>query len=187
MSAERKLMKGNEAIVYGAISAGLDTYFGYPITPQNEIPEMMSGLLPELGKAFVQAESEVASINMVLGAAASGKKTMTSSSGPGFSLMQEGMSYLAGSELTGVVVNQSRGGPGLGDIYTTQGDYFQATKGGGHGDYRLIVLAPSNCQDAYDFTQKSFYLSFNYRNPVLILGDSMIGQPNEHDTQSVVE
>ena len=170
------LMKGNEAIAEAAIRAGCDAYFGYPITPQTELLEYMSKRMPELGRAFVQGESEVASINMVLGAVATGKRAMTSSSSPGISLKQEGISYLAGNELPAVVVNIMRGGPGLGNVQPSQADYFQATKGGGHGDYYPIVLAPSTVQEAIDFTILAFDLADKYRNPAMILGDGSIGQ-----------
>ena len=176
---ERELVKGNEAQAMGAIDAGCLLYFGYPITPQNEIPEYLSKHLPRLGGEFIQAESEVASINMLLGASAAGVRAMTSSSSPGISLMQEGISYMAGSELPAVIVNMSRSGPGLGGIAPSQGDYFQATRGGGHGDYRMIVLAPSSVQEMYDLTLRAFDLADTYRNPVLILGDSLIGQMKE--------
>jgi 2-oxoglutarate ferredoxin oxidoreductase subunit alpha len=176
---EKELIKGNEAVAMAAIDAGCLLYFGYPITPQNEIPEYLSKHLPKLGGEFIQAESEVASINMLLGAAAAGVRAMTSSSSPGISLMQEGISYMAGSELPAVVVNMSRSGPGLGGIAPSQGDYFQATRGGGHGDYRMIVLAPSSVQETYDLTLRAFDLADRYRNPVLILGDSLIGQMKE--------
>jgi len=176
---ERKLVKGNEAQAMGAIDAGCLLYFGYPITPQNEIPEYLSKHLPRLGGEFIQAESEIASINMLLGASAAGVRAMTSSSSPGISLMQEGISYMAGSELPAVIVNMSRSGPGLGGIAPSQGDYFQATRGGGHGDYRMIVLAPSSVQEMYDLTLRAFDLADTYRNPVLILGDSLIGQMKE--------
>jgi 2-oxoglutarate ferredoxin oxidoreductase subunit alpha len=176
---ERQLVRGNEAQAMGAIDAGCLLYFGYPITPQNEIPEYLSRHLPRLGGEFIQAESEVASINMLLGASAAGVRAMTSSSSPGISLMQEGISYMAGSELPAVIVNMSRSGPGLGGIAPSQGDYFQATRGGGHGDYRVIVLAPSSVQEIYDLTIKAFDLADTYRNPVLILGDSLIGQMKE--------
>ncbi len=172
----RVLMKGNEAIAEAAIRAGCDAYFGYPITPQTELLEYMSKRMPELGRAFVQGESEVASVNMVLGAAAAGKRAMTSSSSPGVSLKQEGISYLAGTELPAVVVNIMRGGPGLGNVQPSQSDYFQATKGGGHGDYFPIVLAPSTVQEAIDFTILAFELADKYRNPAMILGDGSIGQ-----------
>jgi len=176
---ERELVKGNEAQAMGAIDAGCLLYFGYPITPQNEIPEYLSKHLPRLGGEFIQAESEIASINMLLGASAAGIRAMTSSSSPGISLMQEGISYMAGSELPAVIVNMSRSGPGLGGIAPSQGDYFQATRGGGHGDYRMIVLAPSSVQEMYDLTLRAFDLADTYRNPVLILGDSLIGQMKE--------
>ena len=176
---ERELVKGNEAVAMAAIDAGCLLYFGYPITPQNDIPEYLSRHLPKLGGEFIQAESEVASINMLLGASAAGIRAMTSSSSPGISLMQEGISYLAGSELPAVIINMSRSGPGLGGIAPSQGDYFQATRGGGHGDYRMIVLAPSSIQELYDLTLKAFDLADRYRNPVLILGDSLIGQMKE--------
>lgn len=179
MSDVYKLIKGNEAVVYGAMAAKVQCYFGYPITPQNEIPELLSALLPEHGGQFVPAESEIGAINMLLGAGSCGVRAMVSSSGPGISLMQEGISFMAGSELPGVIVNMSRGGPGLGDIGPTQGDYFQATRGGGHGDYRTLVLAPSTCQECYDMTKDAFRLAFLYRNPVLILGDAMVGQLKE--------
>ena len=172
-------IKGNEAIARGALDAGLKCYFGYPITPQNDIPEFLSKALPENGGQFVQAESEVASANMLLGAASCGIRAMTTSSSPGISLMQEAISYMAGSELPGVVVNMNRGGPGLGDIGPSQGDYFQAVKGGGHGDYKLLVLAPSSCQECYDLMFKAFDLGFKYRNPVMVLGDAIVGQMKE--------
>ena len=172
----RVLMKGNEAIAEAAIRAGCDAYFGYPITPQTELLEYMSKRMPELGRIFVQGESEIASVNMVLGAAAAGKRAMTSSSSPGISLKQEGISYLAGTELPAVVVNIMRGGPGLGNVQPSQSDYFQATKGGGHGDYFPIVLAPSTVQEAIDFTILAFELADKYRNPAMILGDGSIGQ-----------
>ena len=170
------LMKGNEAIAEAAIRAGCDAYFGYPITPQTELLEYMSKRMPELGRVFVQGESELASVNMVLGAAAAGKRAMTSSSSPGVSLKQEGVSYLAGTELPAVVVNIMRGGPGLGNVQPSQSDYFQATKGGGHGDYFPIVLAPSTVQEAIDLTILAFELADKYRNPAMILGDGSIGQ-----------
>jgi 2-oxoglutarate ferredoxin oxidoreductase subunit alpha len=176
MSMARVLMKGNEAIAEAAIRAGCDAYFGYPITPQTELLEYMSKRMPELGRVFVQGESEIASVNMVLGAAAAGKRAMTSSSSPGVSLKQEGISFLAGTELPAVVVNIMRGGPGLGNVQPSQADYFQATKGGGHGDYFPIVLAPSTVQEAVDFTILAFELADKYRNPAMILGDGSIGQ-----------
>lgn len=175
----RVLMKGNEAFGEGAIRAGCDAYFGYPITPQTELLEFMSRRMPELGRAFVQAESEVAAINMVLGAAAAGARAMTSSSSPGISLKQEGISYLAGMELPAVIVNVMRGGPGLGNIAPSQGDYFQATKGGGHGIYHQIVLAPASVQEAMDLTALAFDLAEQYRTPVMVLADGVIGQTME--------
>jgi 2-oxoglutarate ferredoxin oxidoreductase subunit alpha len=176
---ERILAKGNEAIAMAAIDSGCLLYFGYPITPQNDIPEFLSKHLPALGGEFIQAESEIASINLLLGASATGARAMTSSSSPGISLMQEGISYMAGSELPGLIVNISRSGPGLGGISPSQGDYFQATRGGGHGDYRMIVLAPSSVQEMYDLTCLAFDLSDKYRNPAMILGDALIGQMKE--------
>jgi 2-oxoglutarate ferredoxin oxidoreductase subunit alpha len=176
---ERILTRGNEAIAYGAVDAGCRCYFGYPITPQNEIPEMLSSLLPGAGGQFVQAESEIGAINMVLGAGACGIPAMTSSSSPGISLMQEGLSYMACSMLPGVIVNMQRGGPGLGGIGPSQGDYFQAVKGGGHGDHRNLVLAPSSCQECYDMMFDAFRLAFKYRNPVMVLGDAMVAQMKE--------
>jgi len=172
----RKLMKGNEAIAAAAISAGCRYYFGYPITPQNEVMEYLVRELPKVGGVCLQAESEVAAINMVYGAAGSGARVLTSSSSPGISLMQEGISYIAGAELPCVLVNIMRAGPGLGGVQPAQADYFQATKGGGHGDYRLIVLAPANLQEAADLTQLAFDLADRYRNPVMVLADGMIGQ-----------
>jgi 2-oxoglutarate/2-oxoacid ferredoxin oxidoreductase subunit alpha len=176
---ERVFVKGNEAICLGALAAGCRCFFGYPITPQNDIPEYLSKALPAAGGEFVQAESEVAAANMLLGAAACGVRAMTSSSSPGVSLKQEAISYMAGSELPGVIVNISRGGPGLGDIGPAQGDYFQSTRGGGHGDYRTLVLGPATCQEAYDHTILAFDLAYKYRNPVLILGDAIMGQMKE--------
>jgi 2-oxoglutarate ferredoxin oxidoreductase subunit alpha len=176
---EKILVKGNEAIAMAAIDAGCLLYFGYPITPQNDIPEYLSKHLPALGGAFIQAESEIASINLLLGASATGTRAMTSSSSPGISLMQEGISYMAGSELPAVIINISRSGPGLGGISPSQGDYFQATRGGGHGDYRTIVLAPSAVQEMYDLTFLAFDLADKYRNPAMILGDALIGQMKE--------
>ena len=175
----KKLMKGNEAIAEAAIKAGCRFFFGYPITPQNEIPEYMSRRMPQIGGTFVQAESEVAAINMVYGAAGAGARAMTSSSSPGISLKQEGISYIACAELPAVIVNMVRTGPGLGGILPSQGDYFQATNGGGHGDYHLIVLAPSSIQEAADLIMDGFDLADLYRNPVMILGDGMIGQMME--------
>jgi 2-oxoglutarate ferredoxin oxidoreductase subunit alpha len=178
---ELRLMKGNEAIGEAAIRAGVDGYFGYPITPQSEIIEYLMAEKPHerTGMVVLQAESELASINMVYGAAATGKKVMTTSSSPGISLMMEGLSYCAGAELPCVVVNVVRGGPGLGTIQPSQADYFQATKGGGHGDYRLIVLAPASVQEMSDFVKLAFNLAFKYRNPVMILSDGAIGQMME--------
>ena len=176
---ETALVKGNEAIAMGAIEAGCRFYFGYPITPQNDIPEYMAKHLPDVGGTFIQAESEIASINMLLGAGAAGARAMTSSSSPGISLKQEGISYLCASQIPGVIVNMSRSGPGLGGISPSQGDYFQATRGGGHGDYRTIVLAPHSIQENYDLTVKAFDLADKYRNPVMILGDSLLGQMKE--------
>lgn len=175
----RKLMKGCEAIGEAAIRAGCRLFFGYPITPQNEIPEYMSRRLPEVGGTFVQAESEVAASNMLYGAAGTGERVMTSSSSPGISLMMEGLSYIAASELPVVVINIMRGGPGLGGILPSQGDYLQATKGGGHGDYRCLVLAPWSVQEAADLVQDAFDLADYYRNPVIVLGDGLIGQMME--------
>jgi len=181
MAKKRKmlLVKGNEAIAMGAIEAGCRFYFGYPITPQNDIPEYLSAHLPAVGGTFIQAESEIASINMLLGAGATGARAMTSSSSPGISLKQEGLSYMAGSEIPGVVVNMSRSGPGLGGIHPSQGDYFQATRGGGHGDYRTIVLAPDSIQECYELTMSAFDLADKYRNPVVILGDAILGNMKE--------
>ncbi len=169
-------MKGNEALAEAAIQAGCKFYAGYPITPQNEIPEYMSRTLPNRGGTFIQAESEVAAINMVFGASACGARAMTSSSSPGISLKQEGISFLAGAELPAVIVNMQRGGPGLGNISASQADYFQAVKGGGHGDYRQFVLAPFNLQEIWDLTMLAFDKADEYRNPVMILGDSILGQ-----------
>jgi 2-oxoglutarate ferredoxin oxidoreductase subunit alpha len=175
----KKLMKGSEAIGEAAVQAGCRLFFGYPITPQNEIPEYLSHRLPQVGGTFVQAESEVAASNMLYGAAGSGERVFTSSSSPGISLMQEAISYIAGSELPCVIVNIMRAGPGLGGILPSQSDYFQATKGGGHGDYRLLVLAPWSVQEAADLVQDAFDLADYYRNPVMILGDGLIGQMME--------
>ncbi len=175
----KKLMKGNEAIAEAAVQAGCKFFFGYPITPQNEIPEYMSRRLPEVGGCFLQAESEVAAINMVYGAGGAGARVMTSSSSPGISLKQEGISYIAGAEVPCVIVNIMRGGPGLGGIQPAQSDYYQATRGGGHGDYRMCVLAPSSVQEAVDLTKNAFTIADRYRSPVLVLGDGMIGQMME--------
>ncbi|MHC4717535.1 MAG: 3-methyl-2-oxobutanoate dehydrogenase subunit VorB [Planctomycetota bacterium] len=177
--AERVLMNGNEALAEGAIRGGCDCYFGYPITPQNELTAHMAEHMPRLGRAFVQAESEVAAINMVYGAAAAGTRAMTSSSSPGMSLKQEGISYIAGAELPALIVNIQRGGPGLGNIDPSQADYFQATRGGGHGDYRCIVLAPGSVQEMHDFAAEAFDLADKYRNPVVILADGQLGQMME--------
>lgn len=176
---ERVLMKGNEAIAEAAIRAGVQSYFGYPITPQNELIAYMSLHLPARGRTFIQAESELAAINMVYGSAAAGMRTMTSSSGPGISLKQEGISYLVGAQLPAVIVNIMRGGPGLGNIAPSQGDYFQACKGGGHGDYHMVVYAPASVQEAADLTARAFEVADRYRNPVLVLGDAIIGQMME--------
>lgn len=173
------LMKGNEAVGAAAIKAGCRYFFGYPITPQNEIPEYMSKELPKVGGVFLQAESEVAAINMVYGAAGAGARVMTSSSSPGISLKQEGISYIAGAELPCVIVNMMRGGPGLGSIQAGQADYFQATRGGGNGDYRLIVYAPASIQETVDIVMEAFDKADIYRMPVLVLGDGMIGQMME--------
>ena len=178
---ELRLMKGNEALAEAAIRAGVDGYFGYPITPQSEVIEYLMAEKPyeRTGMVVLQAESEVASINMLYGAGGTGKKVMTSSSSPGISLMQEGISYLAGAEIPVVLVNVVRGGPGLGDIQPAQSDYFQTTKGGGHGDYRLIALAPSSVQEMSDFVPLAFELAFKYRNPAIIVSDGAIGQMME--------
>ncbi|HXG01141.1 MAG TPA: 3-methyl-2-oxobutanoate dehydrogenase subunit beta, partial [Bacteroidota bacterium] len=174
-----RLMKGNEALAEAAIRAGCQAYFGYPITPQSEILEYLSDEGRKRGMIVLQAESELASINMVYGAAGAGARVMTSSSSPGISLMQEGLSYIACAELPCLVVNVNRGGPGLGTIQPSQGDYFQATKGGGHGDYRLIVLAPASVQEMADFVFDGFDLADKYRNPVMILADGALGQMME--------
>ncbi len=178
---ELRLMKGNEALAEAAIRAGADAYFGYPITPQSEVIEYLMAENPveRTGMVVLQAESEVAAINMVYGAAGCGKKAMTSSSSPGISLKMEGISYLAGAELPCLIVNVVRGGPGLGTIQPSQSDYFQAVKGGGHGDYKLIVLAPATVQETVDFVKMGFDLAFKYRNPVMILSDGIIGQMME--------
>lgn len=175
----KRLMKGNEAIAEAAVQAGCQTYFGYPITPASEIIEYLSWRLPEAGGEFVQAESEVAAINMVYGAAAAGVRTMTGTSSPGMSLKQEGISYIAANELPCVLVNVQRGGPGLGGLGPAQGDYNQAVKGGGHGDYHTIVLAPSSVQEAADLVYDAFDLADLYRNPVLVLTDGILGQMME--------
>lgn len=177
--AQRKLYKGNEAVAEAAVRAGCRYFFGYPITPQNEIPEYMARRLPEVGGAFVQAESEVAAINMVYGAAGAGARVMTSSSSPGISLKQEGISYIAGAELPCLIVNMVRGGPGLGGIAPAQSDYFQAVKGGGHGDYHCIVYAPASVQEMVDLTMGAFDVAEKYRMPAMILGDGVLGQMME--------
>ena len=173
------LMKGNEAMAEAAIQAGCDAYFGYPITPQAELLEWMARRMPELGRVFVQAESELGAINMALGAAATGARVLVSSSSPGISLMAEGMSYMAGSELPVVLINVMRGGPGLGSIGPSQSDYFQATKGHGHGDYRVPVLAPSSISEAVDLVADAFEIAERYRTPVMILADGILGQAME--------
>jgi 2-oxoglutarate ferredoxin oxidoreductase subunit alpha len=174
-------MKGNEAIAYAAVRCGADGFFGYPITPQSEIIETLSLIKPweTTGMVVLQAESEVASINMVYGGAGAGKRVFTTSSSPGVALMQEGISYMAGAEIPGVVVNVQRGGPGLGTIQPSQSDYFQATRGGGNGDYNVIVLAPNSVQEMADFMDLAFTLAFKYRNPAMILSDGVIGQMME--------
>lgn len=180
MKKELKLMKGNEALAEAAILAGCDAYFGYPITPQSEVLEYLSTYATErTGMVVLQAESEIASINMVYGAAGAGKRVMTSSSSPGISLMQEGISYIACAQLPCLIVNVQRGGPGLGTIQPGQADYFQTVKGGGHGDYKLITLAPSTVQEMVDFVDQAFELAFKYRNPVMILADGALGQMME--------
>lgn len=176
---ETKLMKGNEALAEAAIRAGCAAYFGYPITPQSEVLEYFAREMPKHNRLVIQAESEVAAIKMVYGAAGAGFRSMTSSSSPGISLMQEGISYLAGAELPCLIVNVNRAGPGLGTIQPGQGDYFQSVKGGGHGDYRMIVLAPASVQEMADFVYLGFDLADKYRNPVLILSDGAIGQMME--------
>ena len=179
--SEIRLMKGNEAIAEAAIRAGCDAYFGYPITPQSEVVEYLAAEKPQerTGMVLLQVESEIAAINMVYGAAACGRKVMTSSSSPGISLMQEGISYIAGAELPCVIVNVVRGGPGLGTIQPSQSDYFQSVKGGGHGDYKLIVLAPNSVQEMSDHVKLAFDLAFKYRNPIMIQSDGVIGQMME--------
>jgi 2-oxoglutarate ferredoxin oxidoreductase subunit alpha len=176
---QKKFVKGNEAVAMAAIEAGVRCYFGYPITPQSDIPEYLSRELPKNGGTFIQVESEIGAINMVLGASAAGVRAMTSSSGPGISLKQEGISYMAGSELPGVIVDIMRQGPGLGGIDASQADYHQATKGGGHGGYRIIVLAPNSAQEMYDLTMLAFDLSDQYRMPAMVLADSVLGQMKE--------
>jgi 2-oxoglutarate/2-oxoacid ferredoxin oxidoreductase subunit alpha len=172
-------MSGNAALGEAAVLAGCDCYFGYPITPQNELTEHMAKRMPETGRVFIQSESEIAAINMVLGAAVAGARAMTSSSGPGMSLKQEGISYLAADELPAVIVDMVRGGPGMGNISPAQSDYMQATRGGGHGDYRTIALAPGSVQELADLVPLAFDLADEYRNPVVILGDGMLGQMME--------
>ena len=179
MSDKKQLVMGNRALALGALHGGCDCFFGYPITPQNEVPETLSSLFPAHGRVFLQAESEVASINMVYGAAAAGKRAMTSSSSPGISLMMEGLSYIAGAELPCVLINVMRGGPGLGNIAASQSDYFQATKGGGHGDYRCIVLTPWNVQEMYEHTRIAFDLADRYRIPTFVLTDAVLGSMME--------
>jgi len=178
-NSEKILMVGNEVIGEAAISAGCRFYAGYPITPQNELTAHMSKRIPEVGGVFIQAESELAAINMVFGASCVGERAMTSSSSPGISLKQEGISYLAGCQLPAVIVNMTRGGPGLGNIGPAQSDYFQATRGGGHGDYRTIVLGPNSVQEIFDLTYLAFDLADEYRMPVVILGDGALGQMAE--------
>ncbi|MCS7164382.1 MAG: 3-methyl-2-oxobutanoate dehydrogenase subunit VorB [Thermodesulfovibrio sp.] len=184
---DKVLMKGNEAIAEAAIQAGLKFYAGYPITPQNEIPEYLSKRLPEVGGVFIQAESEIAAINMIYGASACGVRVMTSSSSPGISLKQEAISYMAAAELPAVIVNIMRGGPGLGNISGSQADYFQAVKGGGHGDYRLLVYAPFSVQELWDYTILAFEKADEWRSPVMILGDGVIAQMMEPLIQRVPE
>ena len=179
MKKEKELLKGNYAIAQAAIEAGCQTYFGYPITPQSEIGEYLSEHMPEHGRTFVAAESEVAAINMLLGAGSTGLKTMTSSSSCAVALMQEGLSFIAGDEIPCVLVSVMRGGPGLGYIYPSQGDYYQATKGGGNGDYKLVTYAPDSVQECIDLTYKCFYVSQKYRTPVCLLADGMLGQMME--------
>jgi 2-oxoglutarate ferredoxin oxidoreductase subunit alpha len=176
---KKVLMKGNEVIAEAAIQAECRFYAGYPITPQNEIPEYMARRMPEVGGVFIQAESELAAINMVYGAVSAGMRAMTSSSSPGISLKQETISYLAAAELPAVIVNIQRGGPGLGNIYASQSDYFQAVKGGGHGDYKMLVYAPSSLQEMWDLTMLAFDKADEYRSPVMILGDGILGQMME--------
>lgn len=178
-SEKKVLIKGNYAIAQASIIAGCECYFGYPITPQSEIGEYMSGKMQELGRGYVSAESEVAAINMVLGACSTGAKAMTSSSSCAVALMQETLSYATADELPMVLISVMRGGPGLGNIFPSQGDYFQATKGGGNGDYKLIVLAPSTVQECIDLTYKAFYLAHKYRNPTMLLADGLLGQMME--------
>ena len=188
--AERVLMKGNEAIAEAAIQAGCRHYFGYPITPQTEIAAYMAKRMPKIGGTFLQAESEIAAINMVYGAAATGHRVLTSSSSPGISLKAEGLSYIAGADLPSLIVNVQRGGPGLGGIQPSQSDYFQATRGIGHGDFHMIVLAPASVQEMADLTVKGFDLADKYRTPVMLLADGTMGQmmePVEIHTPEVKE
>ncbi len=179
LTNKKVLTKGNYAIAQAAVLAGCQCYFGYPITPQSEIGEFMSGKMQELKRGYVSAESELAAINMTIGAVSTGVKAMTSSSSCAVSLMQEGLSYATADELPVVLVSVMRGGPGLGNIYPSQGDYYQATKGGGNGDYKLIVLAPSTVQECVDLTYKAFYLAQKYRNPTVLLADGLLGQMME--------
>ncbi len=179
MPSEKMLMNGSHTVGEAAVRAGCRYYFGYPITPQNELPEYLSARMLDVGGAFIQGESEVASINMVLGASAAGGRAMTSSSSPGISLKQEGISYMAGTELPAVIINMMRGGPGLGNISPSAADYFQATRGGAHGDYRTPVLAPSGGQELADLTFVAFDLADKYRTPVMLLGDGLMGQVME--------
>ncbi len=179
MKTSMLLMKGNEALAEAALKAGCRFYAGYPITPQNEIPEYLARRMPEVGGTFIQAESEIAAVNMVYGAAAAGVRAMTSSSSPGMSLKQEAISFLAGAELPAVIVNIQRGGPGLGNIAASQSDYFQAVKGGGHGDYRCLVYSPFSLQEMWDLTLRAFDKADEYRTPVIILGDGIVGQMME--------
>ncbi len=178
-TGRKVLFKGNEAIAQAAVNAGCMCYFGYPITPQSEIGEYMSAKLPEMGRTFIPAESELASISMLIGAGTTGTKAMTSSSSCGIALMQEGLSAMVCAEVPGVIVSVMRGGPGLGNIAPAQGDYFQAVKGGGNGDYKVIVLAPSTVQESVDLTYRAFYLALKYRNPVILLADGILGQMME--------
>ncbi|HIH76733.1 MAG TPA: 3-methyl-2-oxobutanoate dehydrogenase subunit VorB [Methanomassiliicoccales archaeon] len=175
----RKFIKGNEAVAVGAVYAGCDTYFGYPITPASDIAHAVAEYFPQLGREHLQAECETGTINMIFGAASAGKLAMTASSGPGISLMQEGLSYLAGAQLPAVIVNVQRVGPGLGNIGPEQGDYNQAVKGGGHGNYHSIVLAPASVQEMCDLTIKAFEMAFKYRNPAIVLADAVLGQMME--------
>ncbi|MCL2104296.1 MAG: 3-methyl-2-oxobutanoate dehydrogenase subunit VorB [Kiritimatiellaeota bacterium] len=174
-----KFIKGNEAVVIGALYAGADVYFGYPITPASEIAHAAAEWFPALGRDYVQAECETGSVNMMFGAAAAGRLAMSATSGPGMSLMQEGISYMAGAELPGVIANIMRAGPGLGNVYPEQGDYNQAVKGGGHGNYQSLVLAPASVQEMCDLTIRAFELSFKYRTPAILLADGLLGQMME--------